>query len=345
MGARAASPLVTLAGLDTAGPRAALETNVVVAHGLVPGGGAGRGGRGGAAGAGVGRPGVPAAAGRAAGERAVHGGGAAVHGRPIRYAYTERDQPLAAYRTLCAAAGENGDGSAEMPSAGRPFTARTVTELVRAGVQCAPVTLRTGVASAEAHEPPHPERYAVSPHAAWLVNAVRAGGGRVIAVGTTAVRALESAVGPDGRVRAASGWTGLEGAPERGGRVVDGLLTGLPEPEASHLLMLEAVAGAAAVEHGYEAAVRARLLWHEFGDVHPLTEGVRAAGAGRRKQAWGRSPWAGAVQAGQTWRKRPTFPEPTRNRSRNALQWQRSARSEGVSCEARHRAQVTYEAG
>ncbi|WP_408907899.1 MULTISPECIES: S-adenosylmethionine:tRNA ribosyltransferase-isomerase [Streptomyces] len=71
------------------------------------------------------------------------------------------------------------------------------------------MTLRTGVASTEAHEPPHPERYAVSPHAAWLVNAVRAGGGRVIAVGTTAVRVLESAVGPDGRVRAASGWTGL----------------------------------------------------------------------------------------------------------------------------------------
>ena len=158
-----------------------------------------------------------------------------------------------------------------MPSAGRPFTTRTVTELVRAGVQFAPVTLHTGVASAEAHEPPYPERYTVSAHAAWLVNAVRAGGGRVIAVGTTAVRALESAAGPDGRVRAASGWTGLVVTPERGVRVVDGLLTGLHEPEASHLLMLEAVAGAAAVERGYEAAVRARLLWHEFGDVHLLT--------------------------------------------------------------------------
>ncbi|MBK3383907.1 MULTISPECIES: S-adenosylmethionine:tRNA ribosyltransferase-isomerase [Streptomyces] len=208
---------------------------------------------------------------------AADGSGSAVvawlrrHGRPIRYAYTERDQPLAAYRTVFAAAGEDGGGSAEMPSAGRPFTARTVTELVRAGVQFAPVTLHTGVASAEAHEPPYPERYAVSPHAAWLVNAVRAGGGRVIAVGTTAVRALESAVGPDGRVRAASGWTGLVVTPERGVRVVDGLLTGLHEPEASHLLMLEAVAGAAAVERGYAAAVRARLLWHEFGDVHLLT--------------------------------------------------------------------------
>lgn len=196
------------------------------------------------------------------------------YGRPVRYAYTAREQPLAAYQTVFSAAGEDGGGSAEMPSAGRPFTARTVTELVRAGVQFAPVTLHTGVASAELHEPPYPERYAVSAHAAWLVNAVRAGGGRVIAVGTTAVRALESAVGPDGRVRASSGWTDLVVTPERGVRGVDGLLTGLHEPEASHLLMLEAVAGAAAVERGYEAAVRARLLWHEFGDVHLLVRGV-----------------------------------------------------------------------
>ncbi|MFD6131768.1 S-adenosylmethionine:tRNA ribosyltransferase-isomerase [Streptomyces diastaticus] len=193
------------------------------------------------------------------------------HARPIRYAYTARDQPLSAYRTVFSAAGEDRGGSAEMPSAGRPFTARTVTELVRAGVQFAPVTLHTGVASSEAHEPPYPEPFSVSPHAAWLVNAVRAGGGRVIAVGTTAVRALESAAGPDGRVRAASGWTGLVVTPERGVRCVDGLLTGLHEPEASHLLMLEAVAGAAAVERGYEAAVGAGLLWHEFGDVHLLT--------------------------------------------------------------------------
>lgn len=192
------------------------------------------------------------------------------HGRAIRYAYTERDQPLSAYQTVFALPSPDGAGSAEMPSAGRPFTARMVAELVSRGVQFAPVGLHTGVASAEVHEPPYPERYAVPEASARLIGAVRAGGGRVIAVGTTAVRAVESAAGPDGVVRARSGWTDLVVTPERGVRVVDGLLTGLHEPEASHLLMLEAVAGRAAIDRGYEEALRGRYLWHEFGDVHLL---------------------------------------------------------------------------
>ncbi|MGW0631313.1 S-adenosylmethionine:tRNA ribosyltransferase-isomerase [Streptomyces sp. NPDC002758] len=189
-------------------------------------------------------------------------------GRPIRYSYTERDQPLSAYQTVFALPSPDGAASAEMPSAARPFTARLVAELVSRGVQFAPVTLHTGVASAEAHEPPYPERFAVSAASARLVNAVRAGAGRVIAVGTTAVRAVESAAGPDGVVRAAGGWTDLVVTPARGVRAVDGLLTGLHEPEASHLLMLEAVAGRAAIDRGYNAALRGLYLWHEFGDVH-----------------------------------------------------------------------------
>ncbi|WP_406865275.1 S-adenosylmethionine:tRNA ribosyltransferase-isomerase [Streptomyces sp. HUAS MG47] len=209
------------------------------------------------------------------------------YGRPIRYGYTERDQPLEAYQTVFALPSADGAGSAEMPSAGRPFTAALVAELVRRGVQFAPLTLHTGVASAEVHEPPYPEPYEVPAATARLVNAARAGrgggsrsdssegrwratGGRVVAVGTTAVRALESAAGPDGVVRAASGWTDLVVTPERGVRVVDGLLTGLHEPEASHLLMLEAVAGRPALEAAYAAAVNGRYLWHEFGDVHLL---------------------------------------------------------------------------
>ncbi|GHF03611.1 S-adenosylmethionine:tRNA ribosyltransferase-isomerase [Streptomyces spiralis] len=190
------------------------------------------------------------------------------HGRPIRYSYTERDQPLSVYQTVFAVPSADGAGSAEMPSAARPFTARLVAELVSRGVQFAPVTLHTGVASAEAHEPPYPERFSVPEASARLVDAARAGGGRVIAVGTTAVRALESAAGTDGVVRAARGWTDLVVTPERGVRVVDGLLTGLHEPEASHLLMLEAVAGRAAIDRSYEEALRGRYLWHEFGDVH-----------------------------------------------------------------------------
>ncbi|MFD7137358.1 S-adenosylmethionine:tRNA ribosyltransferase-isomerase [Streptomyces sp. NPDC059894] len=208
------------------------------------------------------------------------------HGRPIRYSYTERDQPLSVYQTVFALPSADGSGSAEMPSAARPFTARLVVELVSRGVRFAPVTLHTGVASAEAHEPPYPEWFAVPEASARLINAVRAErdgrgalalpgggrrtGGRVIAVGTTAVRAVESASGADGVVRAREGWTDLVVTPGRGVRVVDGLLTGLHEPEASHLLMLEAVAGRAAIDRGYEEALRGRYLWHEFGDLHLL---------------------------------------------------------------------------
>ncbi|MET9116245.1 S-adenosylmethionine:tRNA ribosyltransferase-isomerase [Streptomyces longwoodensis] len=197
------------------------------------------------------------------------------HGRPIRYSYTERDQPLSVYQTVFALPSPDGSGSAEMPSAARPFTAALVAELVSRGVQFAPVTLHTGVASAETHEPPYPERFSVPEASARLVNAARAGGGRVVAVGTTAVRAVESAAGADGVVRAREGWTDLVVTPERGVRAVDGLLTGLHEPEASHLLMLRAVAGRAVVERSYEAALNGRYLWHEFGDVHLLLPGNR----------------------------------------------------------------------
>ncbi|MEU5437910.1 S-adenosylmethionine:tRNA ribosyltransferase-isomerase [Streptomyces sp. NPDC020719] len=207
------------------------------------------------------------------------------YGRPIRYSYTARDQPLSAYQTVFALATPDGAGSAEMPSAARPFTVEIVAELVRRGVQFAPITLHTGVASPEAHEPPYPERFEVPAATAWLVNAARAArrrgarsaslqgrwrvtGGRIVAVGTTAVRALESAAGADGVVRAASGWTDLVVTPGRGVRVVDGLLTGLHEPEASHLLMLEAIAGRAAIGAAYTEALARLYLWHEFGDVH-----------------------------------------------------------------------------
>lgn len=192
------------------------------------------------------------------------------YGRPIRYRYTERDQPLSAYQTVFAVPAPGGAGSAEMPSAGRPFTEGLVAQLVHRGVQFAPVTLHTGVASSEAHEPPYPERFEVPATTAWLVNAARAGGGRIVAVGTTAVRALESAAGEDGRVAAASGWTDLVVTPGRGVRAVDGLLTGLHEPEASHLLMLAAVAGDEALSRAYTEALERLYLWHEFGDLHLL---------------------------------------------------------------------------
>ncbi|MFB9686761.1 S-adenosylmethionine:tRNA ribosyltransferase-isomerase [Amycolatopsis plumensis] len=186
-------------------------------------------------------------------------------GRPIRYGYVPRAWPLSDYQTVFA----REPGSAEMPSAARPFTPELVTGLVADGVLFAPLLLHTGVSSPEAAEPPQAERYRVPPTTAALVSWVRARGGRVIAVGTTAARALESAVS-DGEVRAASGWTDLVLGPDRPARVVDGIITGLHAPEASHLLLLESVAGAEVLQRAYAAAVEERYLWHEFGDVSLL---------------------------------------------------------------------------
>jgi S-adenosylmethionine:tRNA ribosyltransferase-isomerase len=188
----------------------------------------------------------------------------AVHGRPIRYRYVTEPWPLAAYQTVYATE----PGSAEMPSAGRPFTPELVTRLVAGGVGVTPLVLHTGVASLEAGEVPYPERFRVPAVTAERVNATRRSGGRVIAVGTTVVRALESAAAPDGVVRAAEGWTDLVITPERGVRVVDGMLTGWHGPEASHVLMLEAVAGRELLDRSYAAARAAGYRWHEFGDVH-----------------------------------------------------------------------------
>ncbi len=188
------------------------------------------------------------------------------HGKAIRYGYVDRDWPLDAYQTIFAAE----PGSSEMPSAARPFTPSLVSALVARGILIAPVTLHTGVASPEAHEAPYAERFRVPEPTARLAEHVRSAGGRVIAVGTTAVRALESAVGPDGRPQAADGWTDLVITPERGVRLVDGLLTGWHEPRASHLLMLEAIAGRPLLDLCYREAIAHRYLWHEFGDVNLL---------------------------------------------------------------------------
>ena len=183
-------------------------------------------------------------------------------GRPIRYSYVPDPWPLSAYQTVFART----PGSAEMPSAGRPFTAGLVTDLVTAGVVIAPITLHAGVASLEAGEPPLPERFAVPEPTAELVNLTRAEGRRVVAVGTTCTRALESAADADGTVRARDGWTGLVLGAGHPARVVTGLVTGWHDPEASHLALLEAVAGQELVRAAYREAEKAGYLWHEFGD-------------------------------------------------------------------------------
>lgn len=184
------------------------------------------------------------------------------HGRPIGYGYLAASYTLEDRQTVYATQ----PGSAEMPSAGRPFTPRLLVRLMAGGVTVAPVVLHAAVSSPEPHEPPLPERFEVSSATARLVDSARAAGQRVVAVGTTVVRALETAAGVDGSVRAAGGWTNLTLGPERPARVVTGLVTGLHAPEASHLLLLEAVAGAELVGAAYHAAVQRRYLWHEFGD-------------------------------------------------------------------------------
>ena len=190
----------------------------------------------------------------------------AAHGRPIRYGHVDRDWPLAAYQTVYA----NEPGSAEMPSAGRAFTTDLITALVARGIGVTPVVLHAGVGSLETGELPAPEPFRVPATTAARVNATRADGGRVVAVGTTVVRALETVGDAAGVAHPGAGWTELVVTAERGVRVVDGLLTGWHEPAASHLLMLEAVAGRQMLDDAYRAALAGRYLWHEFGDLHLL---------------------------------------------------------------------------
>ncbi|MEP7023898.1 MAG: S-adenosylmethionine:tRNA ribosyltransferase-isomerase, partial [Actinomycetota bacterium] len=191
------------------------------------------------------------------------------HGRPITYAYLRGSWPVQDYQTVFA----RDLGSAEMPSAGRPFSTALVTALVTAGVVVAPITLHTGVSSPEAGEPPLREWFRVPQPTAELVALTGAAARRVIAVGTTVTRALESAADPArpagagaGGVTATEGWTDLVLSAAQPARVVDGIITGWHAPGASHLALLTAVAGAARVSEAYRAAVRDGYLWHEFGD-------------------------------------------------------------------------------
>ncbi|MGH9282789.1 MAG: S-adenosylmethionine:tRNA ribosyltransferase-isomerase, partial [Acidimicrobiales bacterium] len=188
----------------------------------------------------------------------------AEHGRPIRYGTPEQPWPLDAYQTVFATE----PGSAEMPSAARGFTAELVTALVAKGVVFAPIVLHCGVSSPEAGEAPQPERYRVPATTAAVVNAARDAGHVIVAVGTTATRALETVAGPDGTVHAGEGWTELVVTPERGVRAIDGLITGWHEPEASHLDLVEAVARGATLERAYATAGTLGYRGHEFGDFH-----------------------------------------------------------------------------
>jgi S-adenosylmethionine:tRNA ribosyltransferase-isomerase len=191
------------------------------------------------------------------------------HGSPIKYSYVKERWPPSYYQTMFATE----PGSAEMPSAGRAFTPGVVERLERNGVRVVPLVLHTGVASLESEEPPYPERYRVPAGTAEAINQAHEEGHRVIAVGTTVVRAVETVAASNGRVGPGEGWTDLVITPERGLYAVDGMITGFHEPRSSHLAMLEALAGREHITLAYEAALEGRYLWHEFGDLHLLSGG------------------------------------------------------------------------
>jgi S-adenosylmethionine:tRNA ribosyltransferase-isomerase len=186
------------------------------------------------------------------------------HGFPIRYNYVKQRWPLDYYQTVYATE----VGSAEMPSAGRPFTTELMEQLAARRIRIAPLILHTGVSNVDTHELPYKEFYRVTAETAEIVNTARASGHRIIAVGTTAIRALETVTNGYGETHAGAGWTCLVITPPRGLRAVSALLTGMHEPEASHLAILESLAGLSHIKIAYDEALRNGYLWHEFGDLH-----------------------------------------------------------------------------
>ena len=189
-------------------------------------------------------------------------------GRPIRYGYVPRPYPLSDYQTIFAQV----PGSAEMPSAGRPFSARIVSALRERGVSLSGIVLHSGVSSLEREDfggspALFPEPFCVPETTVAAVERTHESGGRVVAVGTTVVRALESALA-GGRLRAARGYTLTAIGRRRAVGLVDGLLTGFHEPRSTHLELLTALLGAERLARAYRAAVHSGYLWHEFGDVH-----------------------------------------------------------------------------
>ena len=185
------------------------------------------------------------------------------NGEPIRYGYLPARLPLEDYQTIFA----REPGSSEMPSAARPFTPRVLHRLQEHGVEFAVITLHCGVASFEKPEHPSIERYFVSPKAASAVNRARAEERRVVAIGTTVLRALESS-SYDGKVISSAGWTDLIIGERSAIRSVDGLLTGFHDEASTHESLLRAFLDRDLLTSAYEEAAECGYYQHEFGDVH-----------------------------------------------------------------------------
>jgi S-adenosylmethionine:tRNA ribosyltransferase-isomerase len=183
-------------------------------------------------------------------------------GDPIRYSYVPRPIPLDFYQTVYAGR----PGSAEMPSAGRPFSRELLLSLRRQGVDVAEVLLHTGLSSYQDDDFDREHRLFeewFEVDSAAVEKVLRAG--RVIAVGTTVVRALETAAA-GGSLRPIRGWTDLKVTPGTRLQVVDGMVTGMHEPGASHVDLLEALVDPGLLTDAYDEAIALGYLWHEFGD-------------------------------------------------------------------------------
>ncbi len=190
-------------------------------------------------------------------------------GQPIRYEYISSPWDLDYYQTVYA----REPGSAEMPSAGRAFTWKMLFDLKNKGVDSAYITLHTGLSSylddeLDRQHPASEEEYFIGQMAAERINKTRTNNGRVIAVGTTVVRALESAAEEDHPVSEGHAYTRLHINHDHRLKIADGLLTGLHEPEASHLDLLSAFLPPSKIREAYDEAIERGYLWHEFGDLN-----------------------------------------------------------------------------
>ena len=193
----------------------------------------------------------------------------AEHAQPIKYDHLNEHYPLDFYQTHFSLH----PGSSEMPSAGRGFTKDLVERLLEKGVIFAPILLHTGVSSLEENESPYAEYMEIDQASATKINNAKKHGRKIIAVGTTAVRVVESAVNQRGEVVPYTGNTDLFIDNGYRMKVINGLLTGFHEPRASHLKMLQSIAGFDHIERAYDSALENNYFWHQFGDLHLILPG------------------------------------------------------------------------
>ena len=184
---------------------------------------------------------------------------------PIFPNYIREQYPQSYYQTVFA----KEMGSTQLASGGRGFTASLLTRLIAKGIQVVPVLLHIGGGIENIGKPgPFEEYYQVSEVTANTINKARKAGKRIIAIGTTVVRALETVANKDGFIKSGEGKTNKFITPEQGVYAIDGLVTGLQSPKASHLLLIEALTGRQHLEICYQEGIEQSYQWHKFGDVH-----------------------------------------------------------------------------